>query len=63
VTLHHTEVATKVLGLGPGEQGRYAIALGYPDLGAEAAARQTRRAAGRGGGRRAAEQVIRHADA
>jgi nitroreductase len=61
VTLHHSEVAAKVLGLGPGEQGRYAIALGYPNLKAEDDARAKRRASG-AGGRRPANQVIRRAD-
>ena len=58
VTLHHTEVAHTVLGLGAQEQCRYAIALGYPDRAAERAARDKRRASG-AGGRRPADQVIR----
>lgn len=58
VTLHNTEVARTVLGLGSEEQCRYAIALGYPDREAERVAREKRRASG-AGGRRPADQVIR----
>ena len=58
VTLHNTEVAQTVLGLGTQEQCRYAIALGYPDKDAEQAARAKRRASG-AGGRRPADEVIR----
>jgi nitroreductase len=58
VTLHHTDTARSVLGLGPDEECRYAIALGYPDREADAAARANRRRSGLGG-RRPAETVIR----
>jgi nitroreductase len=57
ITLHHDDVARRVLELTDGQECRYAIALGYPDRAADAAARAQRRAAG-AGGRKPADEVI-----
>lgn len=57
ITLHHGAVAREVLALAPGQECRYAIALGYPDDAAEAAARAKRRSAGLGG-RKSPDAVI-----
>lgn len=58
VTLHDAATAVAVLGLQPGEECRYAVALGYPDEFAERQARDKRRTAG-AGGRRPTDEVIR----
>lgn len=58
VTLHDTATAATTLGLGQGEECRYAIALGYADEAAESRARENRRASGMGG-RRPPDEVIR----
>lgn len=58
ITLHHTDLARAVLGLSPGQDCRYAVALGYPDHVADAAAVAKRRSAGMGG-RKPADDVIR----
>lgn len=58
ITLHHDDIARSVLGLTDGQECRYAIALGYPDRAADAAAREQRRAAGTGG-RKPADEVIK----
>lgn len=58
VTLHHTEIAHRVLDLPAGQSCRFVVALGYPDPVAEEAGRALRRAAGMWG-RKPADQVIR----
>lgn len=58
ITLHHGEIARRTLALTPGQECRYAIALGYPDHAADAAARAKRRSAGLGG-RKPADAVIK----
>ncbi len=60
VTLHHTEKASEALDLPNDHSCRYAVALGYPDLDAEAAARAKRRASG-AGGRKPPDRVVRRA--
>ena len=49
ITLHDTDRAAEVLGLGPGAEAHYAVALGYVDEEAEAAERAERRKGGWGG--------------
>jgi nitroreductase len=57
ITLHRVERAAEVLGLPPGHEAHYAIALGYVDEEAEATERRQRRGSKDWGGRR--EDVIK----
>lgn len=58
ITLHHDEVAKRVLGLPLGYACRYAVALGHPDEEGEERLRLARRAGGLGG--RKPLQTITH---
>lgn len=44
VTLHHEDIAHDVLGIPEGHRARYAVALGYPDDGAERQGRLAQKA-------------------
>jgi nitroreductase len=57
VTLHDTDRARVVLGIPPGAECHYAIALGYPDQEREGAQRAKRRSQGFTG-RKAIEQIV-----